>query len=518
LRRGNRIGSWALSSSDRELFFETDYLKNNLKGRSVRGGVLTLICQGILFLLQLLSIAVLARFLTPEDYGLIAMVTAVIGFSSLFKNMGLLMATIQKETITHEQVTALFWLNVLISILVALMTSALAPLIAVFYGDERLTFIGIFLSLSFIFEGFAVQHQALLRRQMRFVPLAIIPVIALIAGATSAVISALMGASYWSLVIMILVKSFTNTVLVWFFCGWFPGGPARNANIRELMLYGANLTGFNVLNYFARNLDDILIGKFCGASSLGIYNKAYGLLMLPLSLINGPIANVAIPALSRLQNEPESYKSYYCNALSLIAYMTFPMILGLTVMADEMVFLVLGPQWDGVSSIFIILAIAAFGQPIANANGWIYTSLGQTNRMFRWGLISVPVIVLGFIIGLPWGAIGVAASYAVSANLIRIPGFWWAFRFSPINMRDLIHSIWRPAVSSFAMALTMFGVRLTLIRNTGSSSIILISCLVIGLIAFFITMLSLPNGRADMLKMMDMIKTISSSKDYDKTG
>jgi len=215
-------------------FFETEHLKLDLKGRSVRGGAATLAGQGGRFLIQMVSTVVLARLLTPADFGLIAMVTAVTGFAEFFKDLGLSMATVQKAEVTHEQVSVLFWVNVAMSVLIALITAALGPVIAWFYGDPRLATVTVALSLAFVFGGLTVQHQALLRRQMRFTALAIIPVIAMAAAVMAAIIAGSLGAGYWALVIMELTRAATSAAAVWLVCRWWPGLPTRGAGVPQL--------------------------------------------------------------------------------------------------------------------------------------------------------------------------------------------------------------------------------------------------------------------------------------------
>ena len=296
-------------------FFDTEYLKADLKGRSVRGGAVTMAGQGVRFFLQMGSTVVLARLLTPQDFGLIAMVTAVTGFVMMFKDMGLSMATVQRAEVNHAQISTLFWINVTLSLGVMLVTAALAPAIAWFYGEPRLTWITLALAGAFIFGGLTIQHQALLRRNMRFGTLALIGIISMVMGIVAAIIAAWYGAGYWALVIMQLAGAITGAIAVWVVCGWRPGLPVRRSGVREMLAFGGNLTGFNVINYFARNADNLLIGKFWGSGPLGLYSKAYGLLMLPLRQINAPLSAVAIPALSRLKDEPERYRNYYIKAV-----------------------------------------------------------------------------------------------------------------------------------------------------------------------------------------------------------
>ena len=438
--------------SSQNNFFDTEYLKADLKGRSVRGGAVTMAAQGVRFFLQMGSTMVLARLLTPQDFGLIAMVTAVTGFVVMFKDMGLSMATVQKAEINHGQISTLFWINVVLSIGVMLVIAALAPAIAWFYGEPRLTWITLALAGAFIFGGLTVQHQALLRRNMRFGSLALIHIISMSVGILTAIIAAFYGAGYWALVLMQLATAIAGAIAVWVACGWHPGPPVRRSGVREMLAFGGNLTGFNALNYFARNADNLLIGKFWGSGSLGLYSKAYGLLMLPLRQIKGPISAVAVPVLSRLQNEPERYRRYYYRAISTIAFITMPLVAMLAALSDEIIRIVLGNQWTDAAIIFKILALSAFFQPVVSTTGWVYISLGQTKRMMYVGLIKTPIIIACFIIGLPWGPVGVAASYtACGIFVLLVPSLLLAFRYSPVNLIGFFKAVFCPLIISLIM-------------------------------------------------------------------
>lgn len=439
-----------VSKADR--LFETEHLKADLKGRSVRGGVATVLGQGANFVVHTASTVVLARLLTPQDYGMIAMITAVTGFITLFKDLGLSMATVQKARITHEQVSMLFWINVALSAVVMGVVMALAPVIAWFYGEPRLLPLTLVMALGFVFGGLCVQHSALLRREMRFGALALIDILRQVISVVAGIIAALAGAGVWSLVYMPLAGSLVNVVAVWIVSPWRPSLPVKHAGVRGMLTFGANLTGFNTLNYLARNADNVIVGKFLGSVQLGLYSKAYGLLMLPLQQITWPVSAVAIPALSRLQNDPEQYRRYYYRAVSAIAFATMPLVALLAALSDEIIRVVLGEQWIGAAIIFKVLAFAAFFQGVVSTSGWMYVSLGQTGRMLKWGLISVPVTVLSFFIGIFWGALGVAISYTICYTVIlMVPSMFFACRYSPISVAGFFNSIRRPAVMSLIM-------------------------------------------------------------------
>ncbi|MFC1542116.1 lipopolysaccharide biosynthesis protein, partial [Candidatus Latescibacterota bacterium] len=400
---------------------------------------------------------VLARLLTPEDFGLIAMVAAVTGFVMMFKDMGLSMATVQRAEINHGQISTLFWINVALSLAIMLLTATLAPAIAWFYSEPRLIWITLALAGAFIFSGFTVQHQALLRRQMNFGRLAAIEITSMLVGVITAIVSALYGAGYWALVLMQLSTAIVGAITVWMVCGWRPGLPVRRSGVREMLTFGGHLTGFSFVNYFARNTDKLLIGKFWGAGPLGLYSKAYGLLMLPLSQINAPLSAVAIPALSRLQDEPERYRNYYLKAISLIAFFTMPMAMFMIVMSGELIQIVLGPQWSEASRIFLFLGIAALVQPIANTSGWLFISQGRARDMLRWGLIGGTLAIVSIIAGLPWGTVGVAGSYAITGLFIRTPLlFLFVGCKGPLRNGDFYRVLVTPAVFTLIVLAALF--------------------------------------------------------------
>jgi len=472
--------------------FDREHLKTDLKGRSVRSGVATMLGQGALFVIQTASTIVLARLLTPADFGMIAMVTAVTGFAALFKDLGLSMATIQKAEINHEEISALFWINVAVSAMIALITAAAAPAIAWFYGEPCLTLITVALSLVFLFGGLTVQHSALLQRQMRFKALAAIQVVSMLTGVVAAIAAAAMGTGYWALVIMQVVSAVFVAIGVWLLCEWRPGSPSRRTDVKSMLLFGANLTGFDIVNYFARNFDNILLGRFWGASTLGLYSRAYNIMMLPISQVRGPLTAVAISALSHLQNDPIRFKRYYIKLIILIAFITMPLMAFLFVCADQVILVLLGSQWLGAADIFKILCINAFIQPVQGTAGLVLVTLGQSKRYLTLGTISSIIIVISFILGLPWGAIGVAAAYTIASYLLLVPILWYCFKRTPISIPDFFSAIVRPVIASMIMGLIIFTIRLYL---TEVSNIVSIGCsFIIGFLAYLVAFLLLPGG------------------------
>ena len=219
---------------------------------------------------------VLARLLVPSDFGLVAMVTAITGFVAIFRDCGLPAATIQRAEITRAQISTLFWINCGLGLVLMLVVLALSPVIAWFYHEPRLLWITGALSIAFAITGVAVQHQALLRRQMRFKTLAMIDVLSMAFGVSIGMAMAWVGFGYWSLVGVTFGSTLLNSALVWLKCDWRPDTFRRRVGARSMLAFGGHLMGFDVLNYFTRNFDNVLIGRALGSIALGVYSKPTG--------------------------------------------------------------------------------------------------------------------------------------------------------------------------------------------------------------------------------------------------
>ena len=312
------------------------------------------------------------------------------------------------------------------------------------------------LSIIFTISGLSVQHNALLTRQMRFLPIAAIRVISLVSGILVAIVTAYYGFGYWALVFNSLTNITVGTLGSWFACKWIPGLPSRKAGVGAMIKFGADLVSFDVVNYFARNLDNILIGRFLGAATLGLYSKAYQLLMMPITNLRGPITNVAMPALSRLQDEPEKYRDYYLKCVSLLAFVSMPLVAFMFVCTDQLIMLLLGSQWLGAGVLFKILAVAAFIEPISGTTGMVLISTGQSRRYLRIGLVGSVFVCLSFVVGLPWGAKGVATGYAFTKYVLLMPVLCYAFKDTTVSIKDFFSAIFKPLIASFGMAFWCF--------------------------------------------------------------
>ncbi len=422
-------------------------LLHDLKGKAVRGSFIGICTQGIKFFLRTGSLILMARLLIPEEFGLVGMVTAVTGVIGLFKDAGLSMVTIQRPNITEEQVSTLFWINMAVGVVLCVIMIAIAPYLASFYREPRLLLVTVVLGSGFIFNAAATQHQALLQRRMRYTSLAVADLFSLLISVTCGIIMALWGFGYWALVAMAVVLPATNAILVWLAAAWIPGTPRRNIEIRSMLHFGGTVTLNSLVTYLTYNADKILLGRFWGASGLGIYGRAYQLVNLPMDNLNGAIGWVAFPVLSRIQNDPIRVRNFFLKGYSMVLALTIPIVVGFALFADEIIFVLLGSKWKDAAVIFRILAPTGFAFALINPFGWLLMSRGQVGRSLKMALAIAPVVIAGYIAGLRYGPNGVAFGFSAGMTLLIVPMIAWAKHGTAISSRDILRAVARPIVS-----------------------------------------------------------------------
>jgi O-antigen/teichoic acid export membrane protein len=410
----------------------------------------------------MVCLIVLARLLEPTDFGLVGMVTAITGFLSLFREFGLSLAAVQRSEITEEQTSTLFWINIAVGIVLCLSSMAIAPLVASFYREPRLGSIMAVLGLGFVFNAAGVQHSALLQRQMRFSELALVDVVSLIVSSVLSLVLAANGFGYWSLVAWSVSQPLTSTIQLWFHASWVPGKPARSVGTGSLLRFGGIVTVNSLVVHIAYNLDKVMLGRFWGAEVVGLYGRAYQLITLPTDMITGPIGGVAISALSRLQDDRKRMWSHFQKGYTLVLAVTVPLSIVCALFAEEIILVMLGPKWHDAVLVFQLLAPTQLVFSIINPTGWLLVALGMVERSLKLALVLAPLVVVGCILGLPYGPNGVALGFSVAMLLWVVPHLLWSFHGTEASFREIALAIGRPLVAAGIAGVVAFAVRFSI--------------------------------------------------------
>ena len=415
--------------------------RGGLTARTVSGAAWSAIGRAGEQVVSLLGTTILARLLTPEDYGLVGMVSPVIGFILIFRDLGTAAAIIQRPVLRDEFVASLFWMNLLFGAGAFLTGAILAPWIAAFYQTPALTPVMRALSLSFVLSSFGIVPSGMLSRQLAFRRIVLVEIACAAAGVAVAVTMASLGYGVWSLVAASVTKTTLESALFLSLCSWRPRWLFRFEEIRSVYSFSANLAAFQVVNFFARNADNILIGRYLGAASLGYYRLAYNLMLYPLQNVTAVLGRVLFPALAQVQDDHPRFRRGYLKTCVAIATITFPAMLGLMAVAGPFVEVLLGSNWTPVALLLVILAPVGLVQSIGSTVGSIYTAKGRTALMFRVGLAASVLVVASFVVGLRWGIVGVAASYAIMSFAIALPLLGIATRLVELPVSTVLKTL-----------------------------------------------------------------------------
>ena len=421
----------------------------DLKRLAVRGAAATISAAALSLAMRVVPTVVLARLLSPADFGVVAMVTTFSLLLTSFGTSGFSEAVIQPKEMNRAQASNLFWITCTIGLILTLGFAASGPLLALFFRNPLVTRVAAGTSVAIFLWAAGDIHLALLKRAMRFSALSVNDFIALAVYSSVGILLALRGWGYWSLVGAIIAQAISSTVGVWWLCRWIPSLPRRGVGTRSICIFAAQVYGRFSANYFARNFDNILVGWRFNAATLGYYKKAYDLFALTASQLTAPLHSVALAALSRLNHDPVRFKRYLSNSLGIIAFVGMAVGADLTLVGKDVVRLVLGPKWAESGTIFELFGPGIGIMLLYSTVGWIHLSIGKPGRWLRWTLIETAATALSFIVALPWGSKGIAVAWSVSYWTLSIPAFWYAGRPIGFGVSSLINAVWRYAAASF---------------------------------------------------------------------
>jgi PST family polysaccharide transporter len=426
--------------------------RSALKRASVHGVAVTFLSQALRFVLQFGAQIVLAHWLLPRQFGLIAMVAPVLSLVQVFNDLGLTQATIQRPEITHRELSTLFWINFGVSAALAAAMVALSPLVAWFYHEPRLMPVTAACGSLLLLSGAGAQQIALMNRRMRYTPLAIIDVACAFMAFVVGLAAAALGFGYWSLVMMQAANSLTILLLVWAFSDWRPSWPSRDPGVMALLRFGGHLTGFNILGYAENNLGTVLIGRFSGAPALGLYDRAFKLVIVPWWQISLPVARVSISLLCRLHGSDAHYTRAYRQMLQGLLLVAAPGLIWAAIEANTLVPLVLGRSWAAAAPIVAWLSVGTILVPLGSSAYWLFVSQNRVAAQLRYGVASGILLVTSIVVGIHWGPIGVARCYAAFGPFIQGVQLWGATRQGPVGMATVLRAIYPIALSVGAAA------------------------------------------------------------------
>jgi len=418
-----------------------------LKRKSVRGGAAIIVNQAVVMGLQIVTTVVLARLLSPSDYGLQAMVLTLTGFFSLFRDAGLSVASVQRQNLDHEQISTLFWINQAIGGFLTIVVAASAPLLAAFYKDPRLYWITVASATIFLLHSLSIQHRALLDRAMRITTSVKIDIIACTIGAVVAIAMGAFGFGYWALICQNIALPLIGTIGVWIAMPWMPGKPRWTEDLRSMVRFGSTVTVNSFITYLAYNAEKVLLGRYWGSAPLGLYGRAYQLTNLPVQQLTGSMGSVAFPMLSRLQHDPERLRRSYLKSHSVVVSLTVPVVFTCGLFADEIVRLLLGPKWDGAAPILRCLSPTMLVFALLNPLNWFMRATGLVERSLKIALVICPIVIVAVAVGLHWGPIGVAVGYSTAMVVLFIPLVLWAKHNTGITGADYFDAVKRPLMA-----------------------------------------------------------------------
>lgn len=494
-------------ATDEEKHFATAHLLGDLRRRTLSGGFITAVAQSSKLGLTLISAVVMARLLTPEDFGVVAMVGSITGFLLVFKDAGLSTATIQKANITHAQVSNLFWINLGVSVTLSLLVAALAPAVAWFYRDPRMIEITLALAGTFALSGAVVQHQALLNRQLRFKAVAVIDVGSATVGLIVGIVMACFKFRYWSLVGMQLSTGFAELILTLSISGWRPQRPRRRTETRSLIHFGASLTVASIFRRLANGCDSLFIGRWYGAVPVGLYNRASVLFIRPIGQLTGPFESVLTPVLSHLQEDTERYRRTFLRAYGAVTLVWLPITGMFMALSHPLVVVLLGAKWEKAVPIFGWFCVAGLFLPQYCFVSCLLNTQGRGKDIMIMGLIFSVTTVGSIFAGLPWGPVGVALSTSCVGLLVRLPvQFYIVGREGPVRTSDL----WAASLKYLPNWVIVVSVTYMTLRALPSHIppiLQLCICTPIGLVTGLLLALVLPSQKQETLYVWELVNS-----------
>jgi PST family polysaccharide transporter len=414
-----------------------EYQPTSFRNAASKGMAFTALGQGAKLFVHVTAIVTLSRLLGPSDFGIFAMLSPILALATLLRDGGISGAMLQRQAMSHAELSALFWISVCWGIGLAALLAMSAPYIAGFYGEPRLVSLVIASAVIVIAGSLSLQHMALLNRELRFRVLAAIDAGSLGAGYFVGIVIAAITGSYWALWAVNCTTALSILIASWIACHWRPGRPERQGAVGDILRVGGNITVSGLFDFLIRSLDKVLIGRARGDFELGLYDRAYRIVLLPLLFVTAPLDRLVLPSLVRMRDDAESYRKVYRLALQAPLLAIIPPMATIMAAPEPVCVLLLGREWGSAAPLLAWLCLAGALQLITSSLGSLLISQGRTRDLTILNACSFAFAALAYFMGLRSGALGVAAAYAIS-EVIRSPvALWWATRRGPVRLKDI---------------------------------------------------------------------------------
>lgn len=449
--------------------------------------------------LQLLQVAVLARFLSPADYGLMAMVTVVLSYAALFSDMGLSTAFVQRQQISHEERSSLYWLSVAVGAVLMLLVMAISPLAALFFKEPHLKPLMLLVATNFLAIALGQQLRMDAEKFLNFRPVALIEIFAGLVGFAVAVLTAWLDWGVYALVVAAMTSAWLAMILSWLVLaqGWRPAWRLRWREVSWFVQFGGAMVLNNVINHINVTIDLIVGGRMLGASELGLYSVPRNLTLQVQGMVNPIFTRVGFPLIATIQHDKELVKQVYLKTMNMTASVNAPLYVAIAVFAPEIVELLFGPNWRDASPLMRVLAIWGLLRSFGNPVGSLLFGMGHVRLSVMWNaglLLIVPPVVL---FGSKWGGEGMAWAMTGMAGVLLVPA--WAILIRPTCGASFF-GYFRQIAAPTLCAVVAGYAAMSISRSLDSTSIRLIAGLVVGLISYIILSVYINKGWVLIIK------------------
>lgn len=400
----------------------------------------------------------IARLLGPHVFGIVAVVLLFSNFAQLFIDLGIGAVIIQKQNTSKALYSSLFWINVAVGVILYVLIVIASPWIARFFSMPILTHVLKISGLTIIINSTIVVQSSLLTKALNFKKKVILNWASILTGYLIAIILAWNEYGVWSVVAMYLTNSVINCLLLWLTTSWFPSFRICITSLKEVYSFGLHAFGDSFLNYWSRNFDNFIIGKSLGSIQLGLYARAYALMLFPVKNLSAVLSKVFFPAFSKVQHNLPLIAANYLKIIHYLSLVTFPLLIGLSLTAKEFVLLFLGPEWSSMIAVLSVLSLVGAVQSIVTLNGVIYYSVGKTHLAFRISVLVNILLIIAFLIGVQFGILGVAWSYFIANLVLFYPVYYTAIGLIQVKFSQVFKALRTAVFASLLMAFCLIGI------------------------------------------------------------